>query len=252
MSLGDATVEGFPRADSVYAIYDGHSGPQVALLASKKLHRYALKSASYAAGDTKAALVEAFALTESDCARLHTAQRCSAGTTAAVAIVDNERGRLHVANVGDTEALLVHRQPMPQCWQLLTRKHKPSDPDEQARIDAAGGFVASDRVMGMLAVSRALGDPSYKLPSCRYNADLVSSEPHCVSVDLHPERDLCVLLACDGFWDVVTYEQGADLVRRELMNGTNPRDAAEKLVKHALKQGTTDNVTVIVVLLHWT
>jgi len=40
--------------------------------------------------------------------------------------------------------------------------HKPSDTEERNRIYKAGGFVEEDRVNGMLALSRALGDFEYK------------------------------------------------------------------------------------------
>lgn len=40
----------------------------------------------------------------------------------------------------------------------LTQDHKANRDDEVARVQAAGGHVWWDRVMGELAVSRAIGD----------------------------------------------------------------------------------------------
>jgi len=40
----------------------------------------------------------------------------------------------------------------------MTEDHKPSLKKEKQRIISANGFVNSDRVDGMLAMSRALGD----------------------------------------------------------------------------------------------
>jgi hypothetical protein len=46
--------------------------------------------------------------------------------------------------------------------QALTADHKPNRQDEAARVEAAGGKVlhkgGSHRVMGLLAMSRAIGD----------------------------------------------------------------------------------------------
>lgn len=44
----------------------------------------------------------------------------------------------------------------------LTRDHKPDDPIEVARVEAAGLFIARNRVQGSLAMTRALGDAKYK------------------------------------------------------------------------------------------
>ena len=44
----------------------------------------------------------------------------------------------------------------------LSKDHKPDDVEERKRIIAANGFVENNRVNGMLALSRALGDFEYK------------------------------------------------------------------------------------------
>lgn len=48
----------------------------------------------------------------------------------------------------------------------LTRDHHPDRDDERYRVEAAGGYVLQwggvSRVNGQLAVSRAIGDLSYK------------------------------------------------------------------------------------------
>ena len=48
----------------------------------------------------------------------------------------------------------------------LTRDHHPDRDDERSRVEAAGGYVLEwggvPRVNGQLAVSRAIGDLSYK------------------------------------------------------------------------------------------
>ena len=44
----------------------------------------------------------------------------------------------------------------------LSVDHKPDDEAEKKRITAAGGWVKDGRVMGALAVSRALGDFEFK------------------------------------------------------------------------------------------
>uniref|UniRef100_A0A0A9XKK1 PPM-type phosphatase domain-containing protein n=1 Tax=Lygus hesperus TaxID=30085 RepID=A0A0A9XKK1_LYGHE len=83
-----------------------------------------------------------------------------------------------------------------------------------SRIRNAGGFIGTNfRVNGVLAISRALGDHILK------DRNVVSAEPHCVTVLLLPQShknstdgDYLLLLACDGVWDVVSDKEAVDFV----------------------------------------
>ena len=100
------------------------------------------------------------------------------GTTAVVAVIADSQ--LHVANVGDSNAVLSFADGSARA---LTVEHKPNLPSERARIEALdGGLVTVSqrngiaRVQGQLAVSRALGDFHLE--------PYVTSEPSTVTVDL--------------------------------------------------------------------
>merc|ERR1712216_267382 len=66
-----------------------------------------------------------------------------------------QRLQLHVANVGDSSALVIDSNFQGHRISLV---HRPTDKKEQLRVEAEGGHVARGRVNGQLAVSRALGD----------------------------------------------------------------------------------------------
>ena len=61
--------------------------------------------------------------------------------------------------LGDSRAFILHRNG---DYTIMSRDHKPNDPQEVARINRAGGFVSRTRkvfrVDGTLSVSRAFGD----------------------------------------------------------------------------------------------
>jgi serine/threonine protein phosphatase PrpC len=80
------------------------------------------------------------------------------GSTAATIVLLGRR--LFAANVGDSRVVLCRAGG--QCVEL-TSDHKPSRPDEAARVRAAGGFILHKRVMGELAITRAFGDKSFKM-----------------------------------------------------------------------------------------
>lgn len=96
----------------------------------------------------------------------------------------------------------------------------------------------------MLALSRAIGDHSYK--------DLVIGEPFVRETVLDFDRvgstkRAFVIVACDGLWDVMTDRQAAERVAK--WRGP-PEEVADDLVQLALKLGTRDNVSVVVAWLH--
>jgi len=116
----------------------------------------------------------------------------------------------------------------------LTYDHKGSDKQEAKRITDAGGFVMNNRVNGVLAVTRSLGDSSMK--------EFVVGSPYTTETELG-EDDEFLIIACDGLWDVVEDQAAIDLVR----NITDSQEASKKLLDHAMANFSTDNVTVLVV-----
>lgn len=101
-------------------------------------------------------LKQAYLKTDKDFITPKTAPQ--SGSTAATVILLGRR--LFAANVGDSRVVLCRGGG--QCVEL-TSDHKPSRPDEAARVRAAGGFILHKRVMGELAITRAFGDKSFKM-----------------------------------------------------------------------------------------
>ena len=65
--------------------------------------------------------------------------------------------------------------------------------------------VVFGRVLGSLAVSRALGDMDFKYPYNKAEGHFVSGDPYIQKFELSPKNPFLVI-ACDGLWDKVTYE----------------------------------------------
>jgi len=87
----------------------------------------------------------------------------------------------------------------------LTFDHKASDESEAKRIVQAGGFVIMNRVNGMLAVTRSLGDITMK--------DVVISDPFTQEIELET-TDTHLILACDGLWDVISDQDAFNLIKK--------------------------------------
>ena len=59
-----------------------------------------------------------------------------------------------------------------------------------------------------------------------------------------------LILACDGVWDVMSDQEATDLLMKRLIEKSGPdEDAAKFLVRTAIKRGSADNITAVIVYL---
>lgn len=100
---------------------------------------------------------------------------------------------LYTANVGDARIVLCRNGKALR----LSYDHKGSDENEGKRIANAGGLILNNRVNGVLAVTRALGDA--------YLKDLVTGHPYTTETVIQPDADEFIILACDGVSSVCIF-----------------------------------------------
>nr|AIG52088.1 2C-type protein phosphatase protein [Zea mays] len=217
-----------------FGVFDGHGCSHVATMCQDNMHEVVAdehtKAASGEETAWKGVMERSFSRLDEQAASWATSRsrdepacrceqqmplRCDhVGSTAVVAVVSPSH--VVVANAGDSRAVLSRGGvPVP-----LSVDHKPDRPDELARIEAAGGRVIywdGARVLGVLAMSRAIGD--------RYLKPFVSSEPE-VTVTERTDDDECLILASDGPWDVVTNEMACEVVRACFRSNGPPAPAA--------------------------
>ena len=164
------------KLNNFFAVYDGHSGSNVAKFAGLNVHQRLVKEEAYKNDDYEVALKNAFLRTDEDILAEPTqssAEYPSGGCTAVAALLTHDN-KIYVANAGDSRCVLgVKGQVEP-----LSFDHKPENDDEKARILNAGGYVGSGRVNGSLALSRALGDFRYKRnSSLGPQAQIITANP---------------------------------------------------------------------------
>lgn len=93
---------------------------------------------------------------------------------------------LYTANVGDARIVLCRNGKALR----LSYDHKGSDENEGRRITNAGGLILNNRVNGVLAVTRALGDA--------YMKEFITGHPYTTETVIQPDIDEFLILACDG------------------------------------------------------
>ncbi|XP_021715409.1 probable protein phosphatase 2C 24 [Chenopodium quinoa] len=251
-----------------FGVYDGHGCSHVAMRCRERLHEL-VKEELVAVPEWKLAMERSFSRMDKEAiawnkgvigncrCELQTPECDAVGSTAVVAIVTPDK--IIVANCGDSRAVLCRNgEPFP-----LSDDHKPDRPDELNRIEEAGGRVIywdGARVLGVLAMSRAIGD--------NYLKPYVSCEPEVTIMDRTVDDD-CLILASDGLWDVVSNDTACGVARMCLRGKVPPAtltpdveqitgvgeamadkactDASMLLTKLALARHSTDNVSVVVI-----
>ncbi|XP_019157286.1 PREDICTED: protein phosphatase 2C 37-like [Ipomoea nil] len=260
-----------------FGVYDGHGCSHVAMRCRDRMHQIVrdemekgdstwqeIMSRSFSKMDQEITELSngaaAVAVPSSVCRCEFQTPQCDAvGSTAVAAVVTPDH--IIVSNCGDSRAVLCRNGvAIP-----LSVDHKPDRPDELNRIEEAGGRVIywdGPRVLGVLAMSRAIGD--------NYLKPYVISEPE-ITITKRTAEDEFLILASDGLWDVVSNETACGVARMCLQHRKPPSplplsgndvsvtpssgessdkacsDASILLTKLALARHTADNVSVVVV-----
>ncbi|KAG6383872.1 hypothetical protein SASPL_156358 [Salvia splendens] len=163
-----------------FGVFDGHGCSHVSRRCKERMHEIVRDEYEKEDGGGDApwedAMVRSFRKMDDDVAEwssglastsdysncrceMRTPQRDSVGSTAVVAVISPDK--IVVSNCGDSCAVLCRNGvAIP-----LSVDHKPDRPDELRRIEEAGGRVIywdGPRVLGVLAMSRAIGDSYLK------------------------------------------------------------------------------------------
>ncbi|KAM3329357.1 hypothetical protein ACQJBY_026431 [Aegilops geniculata] len=261
------TVLSPPMGLDYFGVFDGHSGAAVANYLTERLHgviadqilrelvaeapRFLDGPQGDVEGWWRTAMADAFQTVDAELLEGAGGVDASvAGATALVALVLEEY--VVLANCGVSRAVISRGGEILQ----LTSEHRPNRPDEKQRVENGGGRVdeSTDTVDEFLPTSRAFGSYLYK--------QYVIAQPEVTAVGRDP-RDEFLILATAGLWDSVSPVEACHVVERKLRSRSRSAMAwgaaadnnrvsatmlAKELAQHAVRAGSTGNVSVIVVL----
>ncbi|XP_066535824.1 integrin-linked kinase-associated serine/threonine phosphatase 2C isoform X2 [Hoplias malabaricus] len=264
-----ASVQTLPAQVSrlaYFAVFDGHGGARASQFASENLHQTLISK--FPKGDVenldklvKKCLLDSFRQTDEEFLKKASSQKPAwkDGSTATCLLVVDDV--LYVANLGDSRAVLCRMEQTEGEGEsvvtlALSKEHNPTIYEERMRIQRAGGTVRDGRVLGVLEVSRSIGDGQYK--RCG-----VISTPDLRRCQLSP-KDRFVILACDGLFKVFSAEEAVKFVSKILqdestdektghkLEGAGLYEAAcQRLASEAVRRGCADNVTVILISIEF-
>ena len=251
------------------AVYDGHGGRECAEYLRERLHRNLEREIAFGADprlpdDHPArtrhihdALLSAYLMTD-----MHVRKAgITSGSTAVTAILNSDHAGqrwCHIAGVGDAAAIIGRQSSSSSTTAAirLSATHRPCVASERQRVQEAGGFILRQRVLGVLAVTRAMGNHGLK----QDGRTGITARPDCESLCLSDD-DRFLVLASDGLTDVLSDQfivecvsAGVHKMRAASVKRCRPvKHAAttlSKLLIHkALQRGANDNVTAMVIIL---
>jgi len=189
----------------------------------------------------------------------------TAGTTATMAIVANDK--VIILNCGDSRAVIV-RKPLQQQQQnpsesvvyFATQSHSPNSQQEMNRLKKGreAGFDYSIPECSFNKWTMKVGDYQYAVSRSLEGKFATSKgiicEPDVTTINLREISSQIntgiLIIASDGVFDVIDNEEvGLETIKMRNL-GFTASDAAKQLCSIALKKGSQDNISVIIVYLN--
>lgn len=228
-------------------VFDGHGGKTVSSFLKKNIPKQFAKptnSNTYSnSASTSKLLNNIFNKVEEKLENKHPRAVNYTGSTALCGIISKhnnfDKKILWIANVGDSRAVMCNYKD--EAIQL-SQDHKPNSILEKKRIEQLGGKIkydGSDWRINDLSLSRAFGD----LESKPY----ITHSPQIFKYTLN-KCDKFIIFACDGLWDVMSNKKATNYISSLVKKNFNG-NYAKKIAEKAIKEGSTDNVTVVVLFL---
>lgn len=166
------------------------------------------------------------------------------GTTASVALVKD--GKLYMANVGDSRAVLAKRTSSGYKAKRISVDHKPNLPEEKSRIESKNGEVKQlpmdipyrlflkGREFPGISMSRAIGD------TIAQSIGLIS-DPSVMCIDLEDEDEF-ILICSDGVWEFIDDQEAVEIIKP--VEG-NVKQGADRLATLAWSRWIQNEVDVV-------
>ena len=223
---------------SYFSLFDGHGGAEVAKYACDHLHKIFGKYLSEHRTKVEKALKKSFLVLDEELKKFKNTD--SIGSTATVIFINRETDAMlgtkkvvYCANIGDTSCVLFSKSGCKK----LSFDHRCNEESEVTRVKKGGGLIANGRLNGKLEVTRGFGDFAMKSKG-------LTCEPFINKIVLN-ESDKFVVLCTDGVWDVVNEEDLFYLT----INVEDTEQIARDILNHAMKNGSKDNMSCIVIKL---
>ena len=232
------------QIDGFVAVFDGHGGEECAHYIARVIREFLGDhfTDKNAWTDGEKTMKAMFHDIEEEFVQIAVEEEDTSGSCATVVLV--QKSEALIANIGDCKAVAIVdiKDPL-GSYKTLTGDHRADAPDENERINRAGGSVVDGRVCN-LQPSRSFGDIDVKEI---VGDGIVIPTPEVSRIEMKPGGFMVV--ATDGLWDSVDTESVITYALQVLKdNNYNAEIAAEELVDLAIECKSTDDITVSVLV----
>ena len=231
----------FPHKEqnkSLFAIFDGHGGNQISHYLMNNFFSVFLKfSEKYNNQNYEKIFQKTFSHLDDEIKKIQNSQ--TIGSTATIILLTKEMDQIlgpqkviYSVNLGDSNCQLINKNG----YKKITYEHRCNDDMEEKRIKK--GNIINGRVGGNISVTRSFGDFNMR------EFGLIS-EPYINKILVNDNEKNFLVLASDGVWDFI----GEEELFYSCFNNDDSYDICKKIMEKAKENGSTDNMTLIVIKL---
>ena len=215
----------------LFSIYDGHGGIKSAKITSEIFPKIFLKNLTeIKPKNIEKSLINSYKIIDS---QLKNENCFKEGNTATIIYI--EYNNLFCSNVGDSSCVIISKFKA----EKISYDHLCNDINEKKRILKIGNFLESNRLEGILNLSRSLGDFNLKKSGL---ISLPYIRKYCLS-----NNDKFCIIASDGVWDVISLDLIFELSKKiKFCN-----ELCDLIINEAINRGSKDNISCIVIEFNW-
>jgi serine/threonine protein phosphatase PrpC len=208
----------------LFTLYDGHGGNKSAKISSEKFPKIFLKNLNeIKPKNIEKSLINSYKIIDS---QLKNENCFKEGNTATIIYIE----------YNNIYCVIISKDKI----EKINYDDKINDKIERKRILKLGkNNIYDDRLEGILSLSRALGDFNLK------DSGLISL-PHFKKYSLNYNVKYCII-ASDGIWDFVSKDYLFEISKKNYL----PNELCKIIVNEAIKNGSEDNISCIVIGFNW-
>ena len=171
------------------------------------------------------------------------------GTTANIILLKDNY--LYIANAGDCISYMYYNKKAIK----LNKEHHINLIEEKNRILKSGNKIINNRINGILNLTRAIGDFSFKNNNdIPYYEQAVIAIPEVEKIELNNNINF-IIMGTDGFWNYINPQKLCEKIEKEYKKGKNTEEVSKKIFNMTYREllklnpNQTDNITFIIIKL---